>query len=81
MHADDFVLVVAQAGDGPALVVARVIGPLINLRSVGGALPEGIGLSIGAAAASEDADDLTEAIREADSNMYRDKLGERALGK
>jgi len=40
-------------------------------------LPDGIGLSIGVAAADDDADDLREAIRVADGRMYRDKLGER----
>ena len=38
------------------------------------ALPDGVGLSIGAAPVSRDADGLTDAIREADSRMYRDKL-------
>jgi diguanylate cyclase (GGDEF)-like protein len=40
-------------------------------------LPEGIGLSIGVAAVSMDAEDFAAAIRLADSRMYRDKLGER----
>ena len=38
------------------------------------ALPDGVGLSIGVAPVSRDADGLTDAIREADSRMYRDKL-------
>ena len=42
------------------------------------ALPGGIGLSIGVAAADPEADDLTEAIRLADERMYRDKLGDRS---
>lgn len=40
-------------------------------------LPEGIGLSIGVAPVSIDAEDFAAAIRLADSRMYRDKLGER----
>jgi diguanylate cyclase (GGDEF)-like protein len=40
-------------------------------------LPDGIGLSIGVAAVSVEADSLAGAIREADSRMYEDKLGER----
>jgi diguanylate cyclase (GGDEF)-like protein len=42
------------------------------------ALPEGIGLSIGVAAATPDTEDLAAAIRVADANMYRDKLGDRS---
>lgn len=41
-------------------------------------LPDGLGLSIGVASASVDAESLAEAIRLADSRMYRDKLGERS---
>jgi diguanylate cyclase (GGDEF)-like protein len=40
-------------------------------------LPDGLGLSIGVASASVDAESLGEAIRLADGRMYRDKLGER----
>jgi len=42
------------------------------------ALPAGIGLSIGVAAADPAADDLAEAIHLADERMYRDKQGDRA---
>ncbi|MBI4263585.1 MAG: GGDEF domain-containing protein [Acidobacteria bacterium] len=38
-------------------------------------VPDGIGLSIGVAAVSPEAESLTEAIRAADSRMYGDKLG------
>lgn len=38
-------------------------------------LPDGLGLSIGVASASVDAESLAEAIRLADTHMYRDKLG------
>ena len=38
-------------------------------------LPDGVGLSVGVASASRTADSLTDAIRVADSRMYRDKLG------
>jgi diguanylate cyclase (GGDEF)-like protein len=38
-------------------------------------LPERVGLSVGVAAASRAAETLTEAIRTADTRMYRDKLG------
>ena len=40
------------------------------------ALPEGIGLSIGVASVSTEADSLAAAIRLADNRMYRDKLGD-----
>jgi diguanylate cyclase (GGDEF)-like protein len=40
------------------------------------ALPAGIGLSIGVAAADPAADDLADAIRLADERMYRDKQGD-----
>jgi diguanylate cyclase (GGDEF)-like protein len=43
-------------------------------------LPDGLGLSIGIAPVSKDAQSLTDAIRAADSRMYRDKLGERFNG-
>jgi diguanylate cyclase (GGDEF)-like protein len=38
-------------------------------------LPSRVGLSVGVAAAPRGAESLTEAIRLADSRMYRDKLG------
>ena len=41
------------------------------------ALPEGIGLSIGVAPVSPEADNLADAIRLADGRMYDDKLGTR----
>ena len=44
------------------------------------ALPDGVGLSTGVAGVSKDADGLTDAIREADSGMYRDKLATRLDG-
>lgn len=42
-------------------------------------LPASVGLSIGVAAVPKDADSLREAIRDADSLMYRDKLSERGV--
>ena len=39
------------------------------------ALPDGIGLSVGVAAASLEAENLAASIQQADSDMYRDKLG------
>jgi diguanylate cyclase (GGDEF)-like protein len=44
---------------------------------VAGSLPDGLGLSIGVASASVDADSLAETIREADSRMYEDKMADR----
>ena len=41
-------------------------------------LPGDVGLSIGVAPVSRDAEGLTEAIRTADNHMYRDKLSDRA---
>jgi diguanylate cyclase (GGDEF)-like protein len=41
-------------------------------------LPGGLGLSIGVAAVSKQAETLSDAIRDADARMYRDKLAERA---
>jgi diguanylate cyclase (GGDEF)-like protein len=40
-------------------------------------LPGGIGLSVGVASASQEAQSLVEAVRLADTRMYRDKAGER----
>ncbi len=45
-----------------------------------GSLPDGVGLSIGVVAVSRAAEGLTEAIREADSRMYRDKVETRLDG-
>jgi GGDEF domain-containing protein len=45
---------------------------------VAGSLPDGLGLSIGVASAPVDADSLAETVREADSRMYRDKMGDRS---
>jgi diguanylate cyclase (GGDEF)-like protein len=42
----------------------------------GAGVPPGIGLSIGVASASNEAQSLVEAVRLADSRMYDDKLGE-----
>ena len=44
---------------------------------VAGSLPDRLGLSIGVASASVDADSLAETIREADSRMYQDKMSDR----
>ena len=43
----------------------------------GVSLPDGIGLSVGIASASHEAQSLVEAVRVADARMYRDKPGER----
>jgi diguanylate cyclase (GGDEF)-like protein len=45
---------------------------------VAGALPDGLGLSIGVASAPVDADSLAETVREADSRMYQDKMTDRS---
>jgi diguanylate cyclase (GGDEF)-like protein len=45
---------------------------------VAGSLPDGLGLSIGVASAPVDADSLAATVREADSRMYQDKLGDRS---
>ena len=47
-------------------------------QGVAAALPDGLGLSIGVAPVSTEAENLAEAIRLADSRMYQDKLGERS---
>jgi diguanylate cyclase (GGDEF)-like protein len=44
---------------------------------VAGSLPDGLGLSIGVASASVDADSLAQTIREADGRMYQDKTADR----
>ena len=44
------------------------------------ALADGVGLSTGVSGVSKDADGLTDAIREADSRMYRDKVATRLDG-
>jgi diguanylate cyclase (GGDEF)-like protein len=46
---------------------------------VASSLPEGLGLSIGVASASMDADSLADTIREADRRMYQDKVGDRLV--
>lgn len=46
-----------------------------------GGLPGGIGLSIGIAPVAGDAASLMDAIREADSRMYQDKLREHTAEK
>jgi diguanylate cyclase (GGDEF)-like protein len=73
---DEFLLLLT-CGLPEARRKANELKRAFDLQSETATLPDGIGLSIGVAAAQEDADDLGEAIRLADSRMYRDKLGER----
>jgi diguanylate cyclase (GGDEF)-like protein len=74
---DEFLLLLT-CGYSEAQRKAAELKVAFERERVAGSLPAGLGLSIGVASASVDADSLAEAIREADSRMYQDKVGERA---
>jgi len=73
---DEFVLLLTCALDEARRKAADLKRAFDGERQ-GASLPEGIGLSIGVAAVSLEGEQLVAAIRQADSDMYRDKLGER----
>jgi len=73
---DEFLLL--TCGYGEAQRKAKELKVVFERERVTASLPEGLGLSIGVASASVDAENLAETIRLADSRMYQDKLGERS---
>jgi diguanylate cyclase (GGDEF)-like protein len=74
---DEF-LILLTCGYGEAERKATELKVAFERERVAGALPDGLGLSIGVASAPVDADSLAETVREADSRMYQDKLGDRS---
>jgi diguanylate cyclase (GGDEF)-like protein len=74
---DEFLLLLA-CGEAEARVKAGELKVAFERERVTAALPSEIGLSIGVAPVPTDADTLREAIRDADVQMYRDKLSDRA---
>ena len=76
---DEFLLLLT-CGIAEAQQKAAELKTAFERERLAAALPDGVGLSIGVASASRNADNLNDAIREADSRMYRDKLGERSEG-
>ena len=74
---DEFLLLLT-CGYGEARRKAKEIKVAFEGQGVAAALPDGLGLSIGVAPVSTEAENLAEAIRLADSRMYQDKLGERS---
>jgi diguanylate cyclase (GGDEF)-like protein len=74
---DEFVLLLT-CGENEARAKTAELKRAFSEERETANLPELVGLSMGVAAVSLDADNLREAIREADARMYRDKLGERA---
>ena len=71
---DEFVLLLT-CGLPEARRKARELKLAFDREHRDAALPDGIGLSIGVAAASLEAENLAASIQQADSDMYRDKLG------
>ena len=76
---DEFLLLLT-CGIDDAKRKATELKEAFRLQNNGDTLPDGIGLSIGVAAADHHSGDLSVAIREADSQMYRDKLSDRPAG-
>jgi diguanylate cyclase (GGDEF)-like protein len=76
---DEFLLLLT-CGIAEARQKAAELKAAFERERLAAMLPEGVGLSIGVASVSRHADNLNDAIRDADSRMYRDKLGERAEG-
>ena len=74
---DEFLLLLT-CSYGQAQRKAKEIKIAFERRRVAASLPDGLGLSVGVAPASVDAENLGEAIRLADSRMYQDKLEERS---
>jgi diguanylate cyclase (GGDEF)-like protein len=71
---DEFLLLLT-CSHGEAQRKASELKVAFERERVAGSLPDGLGLSIGVASASVDADSLAATIREADSRMYQDKTG------
>ena len=75
---DEFVLLLT-CDIGEATQKAEELKTAFDRELPAAGLPGGVGLSVGIAAVSKEAEGLAETIRKADSRMYRDKPGERAL--
>lgn len=73
---DEFLLLLTCTVEEAALKAEELKAVFAFEREATG-LPEDTGLSVGVAAVEDSADTLTDAIRNADSEMYRDKLAER----
>ena len=73
---DEFLLLLT-CGYGEAQQKAVELKVAFERECLTASLPNGLGLSIGVASASVDAENLAEAIHLADSRMYQGKLGER----
>jgi diguanylate cyclase (GGDEF)-like protein len=73
---DEF-LILLTCGYSEAQRKAAELKVAFERERVAGALPDGLGLSIGVASAPVDADNLADTVREADSRMYQDKMGDR----
>jgi diguanylate cyclase (GGDEF)-like protein len=73
---DEFLLLLTCTVEEAALKAEELKGAFAFEREATG-LPEDTGLSVGIAAVEDSADTLTDAIRIADTEMYRDKLAER----
>jgi diguanylate cyclase (GGDEF)-like protein len=74
---DEFLLLLA-CPESEAQAKAEELKLAFERERETASLPSHVGLSVGVAPVSRDADSLREAIRTADSRMYRDKLTERA---
>jgi diguanylate cyclase (GGDEF)-like protein len=74
---DEF-LILLTCGYGEAQRKATELKMAFERERVTGVLPDGLGLSIGVASAPVDANSLAETVREADSRMYQDKMGDRS---
>jgi diguanylate cyclase (GGDEF)-like protein len=73
---DEFLLLLS-CGSAEAQAKAAELKTAFERERVAAALPDDCGLSIGVAAVSKEAETLRDAIRDADSRMYGDKLAER----
>ena len=73
---DEFLLLLT-CSYGEAQRKAADLKVAFERERVAGSLPDRLGLSIGVASATVDADSLAETIREADSRMYQDKMSDR----
>jgi len=74
---DEFLLLLA-CGEAEARTKSAELKAAFERERLTAGLPPNVGLSIGVAPVSKDADALRDAIGVADARMYRDKLSERA---
>jgi diguanylate cyclase (GGDEF)-like protein len=73
---DEFLLLLS-CGESEARAKAADLKAAFARERATAGLPADVGLSIGVAAVSKDAESLRDAIRHADAGMYRDKVSER----